>query len=57
MAALVASLLMSIAPSNAAATSQYELGIKAYQARRYSEASTYFHNSIAKEGGTADAWL
>jgi|JI9StandDraft_1071089.scaffolds.fasta_scaffold08721_6 hypothetical protein len=57
VAALVASLLMTIAPSNAAAASQYELGIKAYQARRYSEAATYFHNSIAKEGGTADAWL
>lgn len=57
VAALLASLLVTIAPSNAAAPSQYELGIKAYQARRYSEAATYFHNSIAKEGGSADAWL
>ncbi len=57
VAGLVASLLVTIVPSNAAVSSQYELGIKAYQARRYSEAATYFHNSIAKEGGTADAWL
>jgi hypothetical protein len=57
--ALVSSLLASFIFSmpQALAATQYELGIKAYQARRYSEAASYFRNSITKEGGTADAWL
>jgi len=57
--ALVSSLLASFIFSmpQALAATQYELGIKAYQARRYAEAASYFRNSIAKEGGSADAWL
>lgn len=54
---LLGNFILGPNAANAAVTSQYELGIKAYQARRYNEAATYFHNSIAKEGGTADAWL
>lgn len=56
--ALFSSLLSLIfSMPEAFAATQYELGIKAYQARRYGEAASYFRNAIAKEGGTADAWL
>ncbi|MFA7337017.1 MAG: tetratricopeptide repeat protein [Candidatus Obscuribacterales bacterium] len=55
--ALLGSFSLAISSADAAAGPQYKLGVKAYQARRYSEAATYFHNSIAKEGGSADAWL
>ncbi len=54
---LIANFILGASAASGAVTSQYELGIKAYQAHRYSEAATFFHNSIAKEGGTADAWL
>lgn len=55
VSSLFASFIFSMPPAFAA--TQYELGIKAYQARRYGEAASYFRNAIAREGGTADAWL
>lgn len=55
ISSMLSALVFSAAPADAATL--YELGIRAYQAHRYSEAATYFNNSIAKEGGTADAWL
>lgn len=55
--ALLGGFSLALPSADAAVGTQYQLGIKAYQERRYSEAATYFHNSIAKEGGSADAWL